>query len=353
MQDIGWIIGAGAAGLFGLGATWYAWDRYGDWFKGRAKSVLPTRIPKLTGMIRLVDETRASDWKICAVQATAKGVCYTTYHNVTRKDSALRRWWNGQDKELKRTTNETIGQPAKIGNAWWFTLEQQDDIVVYNEATGSASTAGKRQPEKYSTMAVGEWFIVSRPVRPGDNADDQSFRCFLWNPQTGQRGHTFKELRGIASGAVQIGSQIIVSVSDGKRAGIESTDGWVVRDFGGVAALGKIGDVVIALARNGTVARISAAGKALNVVRDIDLKAVRAISLPSGLVIWTTSNPDCVCATNGKDVEVIHRFSGSDLSDGLQSGSLFDSALSLDGDKLYIGRSQHKGGYELWEGTLT
>lgn len=324
-----------------------------EWFYGVFGGIKPASMPKVE-MKRIVDSAGVKDWKTSSVTIAKCGILVCTYHNITRTDSAIDLISNGKSKNLIRRRDETIGKPV-LNNGWWYFPSENrvSNIIRVRDADGKVETTSKIQPEDYSACGIGEWFPISLAQRKGGS------KPCLWSFLSGKRGYQYKKLHGIASGICKWGGQTVISVGDGAEAGVESDAGdWITddsaktRDNWSCPTINTVNGNLIAFMKNGTVVKIkSLKDKAIKVIGNVGLKPCRSVS-NERLIFWTTSNKDALCVTNGVKCARIWDMPGSDLSDGTSSGSLFDTDVSVSGDRIVVARSQHNGGFEVWEGVI-
>lgn len=325
------------------------------WFSNLWYSWFPASLPSLKKMERKVDNASARDWKTSGVAVAKCGLLVCTYHNITRTDAAidLIDLNTGKSRNLIRTNYETFGRPVLNGGWWYFPAENRvGKIVRVRDSDGRVET-GRTQPEDYSACGIDEWFPISKSQRSGGS------KPRLWSFLTGKSGYQYKKLHGIASSIVKWGGQTVISVSDGAESGIESDSGAAisddlapVRENWAVPTVNVVSGKLIAFRKNGSVMHIESMKpiKAKQ-IGSVGMKPCRSVS-SGGVIYWTTSNPDALCATNGSKVSVLWKAPGSDLSDGTSSGSLFDTDVAVYGKRVIVVRSQQNGGYEVWMGEL-
>ncbi len=309
-----------------------------DWIYQIFRAVFPAKLPAKLSFRRILDNN-AGPWKVSAMVKAKCGLLVCTYHNTSRNDACVNlvNPNDGTERTLIRTNAETYGRPVKYGGKWYFTQEDRGQIVIVDDATGKVSR-GRTQPTDYSTCGLGKWFAVVARAGAG--------YPWLWDFRDGGKGHQYKRAKGIPSAIAKDGGYVI-AVQDGAPAGIEWEDGKYLPD--GAAGLERIGNRLLAFTKSGDI-RVVTGGRYGPVIARYGRKYVRA-SQSGGIVYALTSNPDSLIVCNGDDAKLVFDFPGPDLSDGTRSGSLFDGDVVAEGKTVWVARSLHNGGYEVWKGT--
>lgn len=297
-------------------------------------------IPDIT-FARIFKNT-LSDWKVSAMVKAKCGLLVCTYNNVTRRNAAivLLNPQTGEMRQLIATNAETYGRPVLRDGKWYFPQEENETpIVIVDDKTGAVSR-GRKHPTDYSTCGIETVFpVVGR--------DGRSYP-WIWDFITGKSGHRFKSVRGIVSDIVRDNGQYVIAVQDGSPGGIEWENGQFLTDA--ASGLEKIGTRLIAFFKSGNV-RVVSGGKRGEIIAMVGRKFVRTTQ-HKGLIFAVTSNPDSLVLCNGYDVAVAYTFPGNDLTDGTASGSLFDGDVAVEGKYVWVARSLHRGGYEVWRGKM-
>lgn len=327
-----------------------------QWAADLFRKVVPASLPSALDMRRLVDNAGAKDWKTASIVWAKCGLLVATYHNVTRKDSAIDLVdpKTGRVRNLIRTNNETMGKPVLRGGWWYYPAENRvGKIYRVRDSDGKVEATSRTQPEDYSCVGLDEWFPISRAANKGGS------KPRLWNFVTGASGYQFRKLHGIASGFCRWAGQYIVSVSDGAESGVESDSGHAItddlvspRENWATPTVNTVGGSLIAFRKNGTVVQIESFKPVkTRIIGNLGIKPVRSVAA-GGLIFWTTSKPDALCATNGSDCKRLWTIPGVDAVDGVTRGELFDTDLTVKGSEIAVARSQQGGGFEVWIGKI-
>lgn len=218
-----------------------------------------------------------------------------------------------------------------IGYLQWN--QRTKNLYKINDKSGAISR-GYKVPAEYTTRCVDGFIAYDDPVR-------------IYDP-SGNPIYTFNSsnVKGIPSGLTKLDDYWIISIMDGAKPCIASTKGWVL--LGQYPEVIALNGQLYGFAKSGAVQIINPNdGKIEKTIGNTYTKPQRA-RIKNNLIYWSTANWDQLWVTNGKDMKRLHEWKDGDSGDGTNSGSLFDTTITINGSNVIFGRSVKNKGFEIY-----
>jgi hypothetical protein len=310
-----------------------------EWIKSLFNISTAVRLPHAIDLVML-HQHKKKDVKLSSVHALNRGaILVASYDSDSRSDAWLHVLLPSGEMKLvyDNVHAETYGHGDRVGEWIYLPAEDKDAPVIrVNVNTYNVEMMPHKQPHEYGARQVGG--LCAYIPRGQGNKINQ-----LYDMVKGVfTGQTFPALKGIVSGMVIKGDEVICSVID---YGIQSSRGWHINV--GCPELATIGKDTIAFLRNGDIHKLDGAQLGYKIAAT-SIKPLRATTLRK-IMYWVTMHPTTVWATDCSKARRIHHFGDKEENPNTQS-SLFGTSIANDGESLIIGRSIEGGGFEIWRG---